>query len=119
MFSLDHFIGNVENITFIDIGENPQYPTEIIVSFNPELYSFSLRDLDSFEDYLVTQYDNFSIVYKDDILIISGIIRITPLYPSDMSDSVRKILAQTLKTETHNFILSHSIRLQYYTQSQP
>ena len=113
MFDLENLVNAVEDITFIDISENPNYPTEILVLFNPELYHLTPTNIDDCENYLAICYDNIANFQKDPCLLAAGFIHIAPQYPNDMSESVREILATTVKSITKDFILAHSVRLNH------
>ena len=110
MFDLENLVNSVEDITFIDISENPDYPAEILVLFNPELYHLTSTNIDDCENYLAIYYNNIANFQKDPNLLAAGLIHITPSYPDDMSTSVRELLAKTVKSTTKDFILAQSVR---------
>ncbi|MDO5480841.1 MAG: hypothetical protein Q4F60_00615 [Candidatus Saccharibacteria bacterium] len=102
---------NGENITFIDFSESSHHPTECLIVFNPELYQIHLEELNTLEDDLISRYDVFSEIHKDPLLLENGVIHFTPVYPSDMSDTVKIILVQVTKPYVRNLILNHCIRI--------
>ena len=99
-----------ENITFIDFSENSRYPAECLIAFNPELYQIHLEELDALENDLIFRYNDFADIHKDPHLLENGVIHFTPIYPDDMNNTLKTILAHAIKTEIRDFILTHSIR---------
>ena len=108
MFTFDtdtHIDG--KDIIFVDMSCDPNYPTEIFILFNPDIYKISPEDFETFKT--ENNSDKFSVIHDNPCLLQAGIIHATPLYKDDMARPTRITLAEGVKTDVRAFILAHSI----------